>query len=132
MADFDSSLPQAGELSDGRSKRRARRDSLFLLANVISEAGQSLGKVKVRNLSGTGLQAEAEMLAVAVGDRIVVELRGVGAVPGNIAWVRAGRIGMVFDREIDPQAVRKPINGAAKDDLPVYLRPLPRVMRFNG
>ncbi len=89
------------------TKARAKRDSLFLLAEVIRETGEAVGNARIRNLSATGLMADCETQLLN-GDRLVFDLRGIGPVPGSVRWVSIMRIGVGFDREIDPQAARKP------------------------
>ena len=129
MADSDPTAALHDDSSDGASRRCAKRDSLFLLTTVSDEAGHPLGKARVRNLSETGLMADCEA-SFRDGDRLVVLLRGVGEVSGQVSWVRGDRIGMAFDQRIDPQAARKPVT-ASGDMLPAYLRPLPRVAKYG-
>ncbi len=106
----------------GPSKRIARRDSLFLLANMRREAGGPSCRARIRNLSETGLMADCE-LGLRDGDRLVVDLRGIGEVTGRVAWVRGDRMGMVFDESIEPQDARRPVS-TGHDSMPDYLRPL--------
>jgi len=129
MAEFDPSQFLHDDDPDG-AKRRAKRDSLFLLTTVSDEAGQSLGRARVRNLSETGLMADCER-GFADGDRLVVDLRGVGQVAGTVCWVRGDRIGLVFDQQIDPQAARRPVGQTGSQEMPNYLRPVPRIPRFG-
>ncbi len=130
MADFDPALIPPPELVSGTSKRTAKRDSLFLLMTLSSEAGEARGKARVRNLSQTGLMADCES-HFRDGDRLVAHLRGIGDVAGFVTWVRGYRIGMAFDTPIDPQAARKRVDGRAVEEVPTYLRPIPRVTRFS-
>lgn len=130
MADSDPPSTPQTDPADGMSKRGAKRDSLFLLTTIASELGAPLGKARVRNLSETGLMADCES-SFHDGDRLVVHLRGIGDVSGRVTWVRGDRIGMVFDTRIDPQAARKPVHVGPADNLPTYLRQLPRVTRFS-
>jgi hypothetical protein len=44
-------------------------------------------------------------------------------VPGMVAWVRKGRIGVAFDEDVDPMLARRPVSGQAAPD-PVQRRPL--------
>lgn len=78
-------------------------------------------QVRVRNLSSGGLMAEYAK-PVAIGDRVMVKLRGVGDVEGRIAWTAEGRVGVAFDAEIDPKLARKPVGGGAKS--PVFTKPI--------
>jgi hypothetical protein len=110
--------------ADRGPARTAPRDSLFLLTNITTPEGASLGKARVRNLSAVGLMADCER-PIASGMRIAVDLRGVGRVLGTVAWARADKIGMAFDDAIDPQLARKPVGAnRSEGQLPDYLRPL--------
>lgn len=112
-----------------KTENRAKRDSLFLLTTIGHEGGTPLGQARVRNLSATGLMADCDYM-FRQGDRIEVALRGVGQVSGQIAWARGNRIGVSFDRSIDPLQARKPVQIAPADDMPPYLRHLNRASRF--
>jgi hypothetical protein len=89
--------------------RSARRDSMFLLSPLRRPGGEDV-IVKVRNLSAGGLMAESPV-AFMRGDPIEVELRGIGLVTGTVAWTAAGRVGVAFDRTVDPSCARKPVAG---------------------
>lgn len=104
--------------------RSSSRDSLFLLTSITSSDGVNLGKARVRNLSATGLMADCER-AIPADIDVVLELRGVGRITGRVAWSRKDKIGVAFDRDIDPQLARKPVGGH-KDVMlmPDYLRPI--------
>ncbi|HZV56559.1 MAG TPA: PilZ domain-containing protein [Sphingobium sp.] len=129
MADNESDK-DAGQVAQN-SQERAKRDSLFLLAEVIRETGEAMGKARVRNLSATGLMADGDFVFL-VGDRLVFDLRGVGAVGGRVVWVEGKRLGFAFDRAIDPQAARKPVTAAPADNIPLYLRYLHRSQQFKN
>lgn len=93
---------------DGDGQADRRRDSLFLMARLRSPALPETYSVRIRNLSAGGLMADfAEPL-----DRdtvIEIEVRGIGWVPGKVAWFAEGRTGIAFDQPIDPQKARKPV-----------------------
>ena len=88
-------------------RREAVRESLFLSATIRRVGGVDLGflPVRVRNLSPIGLMADHDGLT-RPGDRVMVEIRGLGFVPGEVAWVRRARIGVRFDDAVDPQQAR--------------------------
>ncbi len=119
----------AGQVAQNVAER-AKRDSLFLLAEVIRETGEPMGNSKVRNLSATGLMADCDF-AFLEGDRLVFDLRGIGPVPGKVAWAKASRIGFAFDREIDPQRARKPVSSGEASKVPLYLRYLNTPQQFK-
>lgn len=111
-------------MADRGPARSAPRDSLFLLTTITTAQGVNLGKARVRNLSAVGLMADCER-PIASGERIIVELRGVGLVAGRVAWAKADKIGVAFDESIDPQLARKPVGvNRSETQLPDYLRPL--------
>lgn len=95
------------------------RDSLFLLADLTLEDTGERHKVKVRNLSSGGMMVESD-LEVEQGQRIVVDLRNIGPVRGQIAWARSEKFGVAFDRQVNPKLARKPV-GAAQEK-PRFLR----------
>lgn len=95
-------------ISQDPISQRAPRDSLLLAAELVAEGGRSLGRVRVRNLSATGLMADCDAV-VRVGEALRLTLRGTGEIGGTISWVRDGRIGIAFDRAIDPMAARRPV-----------------------
>ena len=93
-------------------QRYEARDSLFLLAELRGP-GQAALPVRVRNLSAGGLMAEYSGL-LDNGSAVEIDVRGVGWVPGRIAWRAAGRIGVAFDMQIDPMLARKPVGAGKK------------------
>lgn len=99
----------------GGASDRAR-DSLLLMARLRSPALPQVHTVRVRNLSAGGLMAEfAEPLDR--GTSVEVEVRGLGWVPGKVAWFTEGRTGIAFDKPVDPQRARKPVGqGRGKQD----------------
>lgn len=108
---------------DLAGQRNGARDSLMLTAQF-RIPGKTDATVRVRNLSSGGMMAEyAE--PIATGTLLDVEVRGVGWVGGRIAWAAEGRVGVAFDREIDPMAARKPVGKGPAT--PHYVKPiLPR------
>lgn len=104
-------LDPASDPADGRPRGR---DSLFLLAQLRVAGAAAPIPVRVRNLSAGGLMAELPG-PIDADARIEVEVRGIGWVPGRIAWCTEGRAGIAFDRDIDPQAARKPVGKVAKE-----------------
>ncbi len=58
----------------------------------------------------------------AEGDRLVFDLRNIGPVPGRVIWSNRKRIGVEFDREIDPQRVRQPVGNDPGKGIPLYVR----------
>ena len=109
MADVDPL--NARVRAKARSRREAARESLFLSATIRRIGGVDLGflPVRIRNLSSVGLMADHDGLS-RPGDRVMVEMRGLGFIPGEVAWVRHGRVGVSFDGPIDPKLARRSVN----------------------
>ncbi len=100
--------------------RGVSRDSLFLMADISVE-GREAERVKVRNLSDTGMLGEGS-ISVAKGKLVTVELRNIGTVDGTVAWTRGVRFGVAFDRMIDSKRARVPL-GDGSERAPIYARP---------
>jgi hypothetical protein len=105
------------------TQRTNNRDSLFLMAKLRFVGGPDTREreVRVRNLSEGGMMAEVDRV---VDNRtpVSLDIRGIGAVPGKVAWCTAGRIGIAFDFPIDPQKARKPVGQGATT--PGYAKPM--------
>lgn len=103
---------KTGDEYQREAQRQAPRDSLLLTANFRIRGSDCIEQVRIRNLSAGGLMAE-------VGDdidrdtEVEIQVRGIGWISGRIAWQALGRVGIAFDREIDPKKARKPV-GATK------------------
>ncbi len=107
---------------DGAHKRNQNRDSLFLVAQFRQSAQRDVVRqVRIRNLSAGGLMAEITD-AIAQGAAVEFDVRGIGWIPGRVAWSVAGRIGVAFDHPIDPVLARKPVTGGAK--APLVVKPI--------
>ena len=102
------------------SQEARARDSLLLLADLTLEENGEQHKVKIRNLSAGGMMVESD-LDVTQGQSVVVNLRNIGPVRGEIAWARSGRFGVAFNRPVNPKLARKPV-GSGADGTPRYLR----------
>ena len=102
---------------DNKGRRVSARDSMFLGATIRrkTDSEEELVPVRVRNLSAVGLMADYEREAEP-GEPVVVTLRGIGKVPGMVAWVRQGQIGIAFDEDVDPLLARRPVSGQAAPD----------------
>lgn len=107
----------------GVETRHISRDSLFMLAEIRLDGGDSAQRVRVRNLSAGGMMAEGDV-SVLRGARLQIDLRNVGTVPGTVAWVQDNRFGVAFAEDIDPMQARGPVANAEQRELatPHYLR----------
>jgi hypothetical protein len=105
MPDPFTSIDGAGV--DGTSGSRAR-DSLFLMARLRTPSLSDTFSVRIRNLSPGGLMADFAT-PLERDTPVEIEVRGIGWVPGKVAWFAEGRTGIAFDAPIDPGKARKPI-----------------------
>lgn len=110
--------------------REIKRDSLFLMADLVCDADQPPIRVKVRNLSTGGMMIEGD-LRLKRGARVAAELRNIGPVAGAVIWVRGRRAGVAFDEPIEPQLARIPVNGGDKE-APAYARAAVAAPRHDG
>lgn len=110
--------------------RNLDRDSLFLMAQITFDGRAESARGKVRNLSAGGMMVEGEF-EVERGARLTAELRNIGKVKGNVAWVQGSRIGVAFDSEIDPKLARAPV-GNKGSDVAAFARPALDAPRYDG
>ena len=109
-----------GDGAEGSIKRGRSRDSLFLKATLQFANEPKSREIRVRNLSEGGMMAEFDRV-VPSGTPVTIAVRGVGEVPGRVAWCAEGRAGISFDVPIDPKLARKPVGGGATT--PGYAKP---------
>lgn len=107
-------------------ERAERTLTLFIVAKLKLEGGGE-GLCRVRNLSAGGLMLESRM-PLAVGNRIVVELRGSRLLRGTIVWAREGRAGIAFDQPIAVETLLGPSEAPASRLFKVHHPRGPRVL----
>ena len=90
----------------GLETRSTARDSLFLLADLMVDTDKTRHRVKIRNLSASGLMAEGDVPVVR-GNRVQIDVRNAGLVWGAVAWREGSRFGIAFEEPIDPSKVRE-------------------------
>jgi len=104
------------------AKRKMSRDSLLLKAVLRFSSSQEEREVRIRNLSAGGLMAEVPN-GPSRGERIDVKIQNIGWVGGHVAWAIDGRIGVAFDKVINPKDARIPVR-VSELDVPPYLKKL--------
>ena len=104
------------------AKRKMNRDSLLLKAVLRFSNAQEEREVRIRNLSAGGLMAEVPN-GLSRGERIDVKIQNIGWVGGHVAWAIDGRIGVAFDKVINPKDARIPVR-ISELDVPPYLKKL--------
>ena len=99
--------------ADGAHDRSSERLNYFLGTSLKSGPHEAL-VARIRNLSAGGMMVEfpdEPDPELSLGDRVLADLRNVGRVKGEVAWVDGRRIGVRFEKDIDPDAARKPVSG---------------------
>lgn len=130
MEEHDGGFQAADAFEEVSGRRSEERDSLFLQATIRRIGEDSPVTVRVRNLSSGGMMAELGT-PFEPGDRLALELRGIGAVEGTVRWREAGRIGIEFDMTIDPQRARKTV-AHRPAATPAAITPRPKRPRLFG
>lgn len=125
---------ETAESAESHERASERRN--FFLGTSLSFADRAPISARVRNLSGGGMMvdlAQEPEEELQRGERVVAELRNIGRVKGEVAWVSGRRFGIKFDREIDPEAARKPI--VAGEGTPDFVKPVlvpSRSLKYSG
>ena len=116
MTYFDGKF-ESDKAADGAQEqvRKKGRDSLFMQGVLHIPGFDQPVTVRVRNLAAGGLMADYA-IALEKDAPLQIELRNVGVINGRVAWTSPNQFGMAFDKEIDPQAVRRPVT-TKRDDL---------------
>ena len=121
MDQFSSDSVNALSAEDFSGQRNDSRDSLLLTAQFRVAGSPQVDTVRVRNLSAGGLMAEYAR-PIDRDTVVEIEVRGVGWMRGRIAWATDGRVGVAFEREIDPMLARKPVGGGSAT--PAFVKPI--------
>lgn len=107
MDQFSHEREAFASFDDSSAQRGGSRDSLLLSAQLRVKSAEPV-TVRVRNLSPGGLMAEFSG-HVTLEQPVDIEVRGIGWIEGRIAWMAEGRVGIAFDKPIDPLLARKPV-----------------------
>lgn len=86
------------------------RESVLLMAMMRGPSAANV-PVRVRNLSAGGMMVLSQIL-ISRDEAVEIDLAGIGTIAGRVAWVFCGRIGIQFDRPIDPLLARGAANCA--------------------
>ncbi len=87
------------------SNRQKNRESIFLGANLLFKRTGEEVAVRVRNISAGGMMVDCT-LGANIGDEVEADIKNVGRVLGHVAWSVSPRIGIAFEREINPARAR--------------------------
>jgi hypothetical protein len=85
--------------------RVSARESMFLAATIWFDGEEALMPVRIRNISAGGMMIDSAVPRIK-GLPLVAELKTIGKVSGKVAWSHDQRMGILFDRPIDPQRAR--------------------------
>lgn len=85
--------------------RVSARESIFLAATIWFAGDASPMPVRIRNISSGGMMIDSAVPREK-GLPLTAELKTIGKVSGTVAWSNDKRMGIIFDRPIDPQRAR--------------------------
>ena len=88
--------------------RASPRQSVLLSTTITSPLFEAPVSARVRNVSAGGTLVETARPLVP-GTQVLVTLRGIGEVGGEVMWATENRAGIRFNALIDPDACRKPL-----------------------
>lgn len=111
------------QTDESQERASARRN--FFLGTTLSVDTHGKMQARVRNLSAGGMMIELPEEPdpeFVRGQRVIAELRNIGRVKGEIAWIGGRRIGIKFDRLVDPELARQPL--VAGEGTPDYVKPV--------
>jgi hypothetical protein len=108
------------EPMDASENRQIARDSLFVLADLRVDGLPEEHRIKVRNLSDGGMMGEGAV-RVRRGSSVEVNIRNLGWIRGNVAWVQDTRFGVAFIDPIDPRLARTRLS-SEEDAAPHFTR----------
>lgn len=117
--------PDMPDASAEPQDRASERRNFFLMTALSTPARGKL-TAKVRNLSAGGMMVELSEEPddeFERGERLTAELRNIGRVKGEVAWVEGRRFGIKFDRAIDPELARKPVTTGG-GSTPDFIKPV--------
>lgn len=98
----------------GAHQRAEPRDSLFLQARLTREGAEAM-TLRIRNLSSGGMMADCAA-PIERGEKVMIEIRGIGAVEGQIAWSHEQKIGVAFATRVDPKLARMPVRAGTGNE----------------
>ncbi len=97
--------PYSQNLDTLESNRQKPRESIFFAASLLfSRTGEEVS-ARVRNISSGGMMVDCSVKS-NIGDEVVADIKNIGKVTGRVAWSVLPRMGIAFDREIDPTKAR--------------------------
>ncbi len=113
----ENSAPAAAEAAPElvAKPRGMARESIFLSANLKFEGVPTETAARVRNISAGGMMVDCSV-AFAIGHQVVATIKNIGKVEGHVAWSVAPRMGIAFEKEIDPKKVRVQVGGTVIDN----------------
>ncbi len=101
--------PHSLDSPESAIQRGKPRNSIFLGAELCFEGDDLRHEVRVRNISAGGMMIDFAIVTPK-GTLVKVDVRNLGKISGHVAWSTDTRMGIRFDRDIDPEKARlKPL-----------------------
>ena len=94
---------------------------MMLMVAVRFAGDPHVHRLRARDIAAGGVRL-AYGGEARVGQAVAVEFAAIGAVPGVVAWVAGGEIGVRFAEAIDPEQARLPVTGEYRPFPPQHAR----------
>ena len=113
--------------------RQVTRERVLMLANVTIANEPEHHRVRIRDLSAQGVQAEGDVGAHP-GVQVEIDFGAAGKARGVVAWRDGTVLGLELEHEIEPDVVRRAIIGSDEGGYrpPWYVRGLGRERECIG
>jgi len=108
-------------ISQEELNARAKRTALLKKIPLIDDLGNKYS-ARVRNLSEKGMGGVCDILLV-VGQKVSVELSGLGLIEGRVAWADESDFGIEFDNDINLKKLSKNHRNLASAATPYTVPP---------
>lgn len=90
--------------------RAVTRERVLMFAQMIVASSSEQHRVRIRDLSAQGVQAEGDV-EVQLGEQVEVDFGAAGKVTGLVARRDGLVLGLRLEQEIEPDAVRRALFG---------------------
>ena len=113
--------------------RGVTRERVLMLATMTVANGPEQHRVRIRDLSAQGVQAEGDLVAQP-GEQVEIDFAAAGKARGVVAWRDGKVLGLELEQEIEPDVVRRAIIASDEDGYrpPWYVRGLARERECIG
>jgi diguanylate cyclase (GGDEF)-like protein len=95
-------LSDSGEIAEASGYKVSRPSRATMLRRARLSIGDSVGHVRIRNLSSTGAMIDGiDLGEIAEGSDVLIEVLDDQMFPATVRWAQGGRAGLQFARQIN-------------------------------